>query len=536
MGLFLNSIAPYDKYKMISQDPYFVDKSAMIEELIPALGREQRFFCIVRPRRFGKTVAANMIGAFFGKARDSKDVFEHLAIAESKKCLEHLNRHEVIYLDCSEIPKECRDYRSYISRIEDGIYQDLVQAYPDLKLDQSKAVWDLLSLIFEEKEQKFLFVIDEWDALFHMTFITEENKREYLLFLKSLLKGKSYVEFAYMTGVLPIAKYSEGSELNMFLEYDMATKIRFGEYFGFLNSEVDHLYEVYKAETIDRRIARAELDEWYDGYHTAGGEHLYNPRSVVSALANNQLANYWTSSGTYDSVFYYVRNNVEEVRDDIALMVAGEHVEARMQEYAATARELVTKDQIYSAMVIYGLLTYEDGEVFVPNKELMLKYEELLLNKESFGYVYRLAKESAKMLRATLAGDTSTMSEILQYVHNTETPILLYNNEIELSALVNLVYLAARDRYRVEREDRAGKGFVDFIFYPYKENEKGLILELKVDHTPEEAIWQIKDKEYILRFQGKLGEALRYTGQILAVGIGYDRKTKKHSCKVEILR
>ena len=190
MGLFLNSIAPYDKYKMISQDPYFVDKSAMIEELIPALGREQRFFCIVRPRRFGKTVAANMIGAFFGKARDSKDVFEHLAIAESKKCLEHLNRHEVIYLDCSEIPKECRDYRSYISRIEDGIYQDLVQAYPDLKLDQSKAVWDLLSLIFEEKEQKFLFVIDEWDALFHMTFITEENKREYLLFLKLLLKGK----------------------------------------------------------------------------------------------------------------------------------------------------------------------------------------------------------------------------------------------------------------------------------------------------------------------------------------------------------
>ena len=231
-----------------------------------------------------------------------------------------------------------------------------------------------------------------------------------------------------------------------------------------------------------------------------------------------------------------MKNNIEDIRDDLVLMIAGEGVEAEIRNYAAVSMELNTKDEIYSAMVIYGLLTYEDGEVFVPNKELMLKYEELLLNKESFGYVYRLAKESAKMLRATLAGDTSTMSEILQYVHNTETPILLYNNEIELSAVVNLVYLAARDRYRVEREDRAGKGFVDFIFYPYKENEKGMILELKVDHTPEEAIWQIKDKEYILRFQGKLGEALRYTGQILAVGIGYDRKTKKHSCKVEILR
>lgn len=535
MGMFLNSIAPYDKYKMISKDPYFVDKSLMIEELIPALGREQRFFCIVRPRRFGKTVMANMIGAFFGKVRDSKDIFGHQAIAGSKWYKKHLNRHEVIYLDCSEVPKECRDYRSYISRIEDGIYRDLTQAYPDLELDQGMAVWDLLSLIFEEKEQKFLFVIDEWDALFHMSFITEEDKQEYLLFLKSLLKGKSYVEFAYMTGILPIAKYSDGSELNMFLEYDMATKIRFGEYFGFLNSEVDGLYEKYRAETARPRITREELDEWYDGYHTAGGERLYNPRSVVSALTNNQLANYWTSSGTYDSVFYYVRNNVEEVRDDIALMVSGEHVEARMQEYAATAMELETKNQIYSAMVIYGVLTYENGEVLIPNKELMLKYEELLLNKESFGYVYRLARESAKMLKATLAGDTRTMSEILQYVHNTETPILSYNNETELSAVVNLVYLAARDRYRVEREDKAGKGFVDFIFYPYRMNELGIILELKVDHTPEEAVRQIKDKEYILRFRGRLGEVPGYTGEVLAVGIGYEKKTKKHSCKVEIL-
>lgn len=534
MGLFLNSIAPYDKYKMISQDPYFVDKSALIEELIPALGREQRFFCIVRPRRFGKTVMANMIGAFFGKARDSRDVFGHLAIAESKGYEEHLNRHEVIYLDCSEVPKECRDYRSYISRIEDGLCRDLAQAYPELELDQSKAVWDLLSFIFEEKEQKFLFVIDEWDALFHMSFITEEDKQEYLLFLKSLLKGKSYVEFAYMTGILPIAKYSEGSELNMFLEYDMATKIRFGEYYGFLHSEVEQLYERYRLEAAEPRITREELDEWYDGYHTMGGERLYNPRSVVSALTNNQVANYWTSSGTYDSVFYYIRNNIEEVRDDMALMVSGEHIEARMQEYAATAMELVTKDQIYSAMVIYGLLTYEDGEVFIPNKELMVKFEELLLNKEAFGYVYRLAKESAKMLKATLAGDTETMAKILQYVHNTETPILTYNNEVELSAVVNLVYLAARDRYRVEREDKAGKGFVDFIFYPYRTNGIGIILELKVDHTPEEAIQQIKEKDYILRFQGRIGETSGFTGQVLAVGIGYDKKTKEHSCKVEI--
>ena len=100
---------------------------------------------------------------------------------------------------------------------------------------------------------------------------------------------------------------------------------------------------------------------------------------------------------------------------------------------------------------------------------------------------------------------------------------------------MNLVYLAARDQYKVEREDKAGKGFVDFIFYPKRKNQDGMILELKVDHTPEEAIRQIKDKGYDLRFQGKLGELPEYTGRVLAVGIGYSRETKEHSCKVEWL-
>lgn len=125
---------------------------------------------------------------------------------------------------------------------------------------------------------------------------------------------------------------------------------------------------------------------------------------------------------------------------------------------------------------------------------------------------------------------------LLANVHNTETPILSYNNETELSAIVNLVYLAARDRYRVEREDKSGKGFVDFIFYPENRSDTCIILELKVDHTPEEAIEQIRDKDYMLRFMGKLGELPKYTGDILGVGIIYSKIDKIHRCKTEILR
>lgn len=275
---------------------------------------------------------------------------------------------------------------------------------------------------------------------------------------------------------------------------------------------------------------------FFDGYHTASGDQLYNPRSVICALRDNQLANYWTSSGTYDSIFNYIKENVTDVRDDLVLMVSGERVESKMQEYAVTARELLTRDQIYSAMVIYGLLTYENGEVFIPNRELMDKFNELLLSNESLGYVHRLAKESAKMLNATLCKDTETMSEILEYAHNTESPIFTYNSEIELSAVVNLIYLAARDKYHIEREDKTGKGYVDFIFFPINPASDGIILELKIDHTPEKALEQIRTRDYLLKFQGRLGDAPRYTGRILAVGMSYDRKTKKHFCKVEILR
>ena len=476
---------------------------------------------------------ANMVASYFGKAIDSSFVFEHLAIAKSPVYEEYINKYDVIYIDFSRLPENFQTYEEYINRIKTGIKEDLLEEFPELELKEGMSLWDILAKIFQKTNRKFMFIMDEWDAVFHMPFISQKERQEYLLFLKNLLKDQVYVELAYMTGILPIAKYSAASELNMFVEYNMATRERFSSYFGFSEEEVDKLFQTYSETTIRPRITRHDLKIWYDGYCTASGEQLYNPRSIICALSDNQLGSYWTGSGPYDEIFYYIKGNIDEVREDFILMISGEHIEAKVQEYAATAEELTTKNQIYSAMVIYGLLTYEDGEVFIPNRELMYKYNELLLTNESLGYVYRLAKESERMLKATLAGDTQTMAEIWEYAHNTESPILSYNNEIELSAIVNLVYLAARDKYRVEREDKAGEGYVDFIFYPEKKNISAIILELKVDASPEEAIQQIKDKQYILRFKGKLAEKAKYTGEILLVGINYNKETKMHSCKIE---
>ncbi|MBS7050692.1 MAG: PD-(D/E)XK nuclease domain-containing protein, partial [Ruminococcus sp.] len=285
------------------------------------------------------------------------------------------------------------------------------------------------------------------------------------------------------------------------------------------------------------QIAREGLRIWYDGYHTKSGERVYNPRSVVLALTNNNLGNYWTSSGPYDEIYYYVQHNIAAVQDDLAQMISSISVPAKISEYAATSMRLSTKEEIFSAMVVYGFLTYENGCVSIPNKELMDRFNEMLMKEQSLGYIYQLAQKSEKMLSATLAGDTDMMTEILEYAHNTESPLLSYSSEAELTMIVNLVYLQARDRYRIEREDKAGIGYVDFIFYPeIDQKADGIILELKVDHTAEEAIQQIKEKKYLTKFQGKLGQKPRYTGRILGVGIAYYKDTKKHECKIEVLR
>lgn len=403
MGLFLNSRIPFDSYKAIASEKYFVDKTALLAELIPALGTSQRFFCITRPRRFGKSVMANMIGAFFDKTVNAAGIFDKKAIASSEinqilkeaSCgsyLEYLNRYDVIYIDFSGIPENCTSYGTYINRISQGLKTDLAEKFPEYNINVSDSVWDILTGIYQKSGRRFIFVIDEWDAVFHMKFLTEEDKGAYLLFLKSLLKDKIYAELVYMTGVLPIAKYSDGSELNMFIEYNMVSARRFSEYFGFSSSEVDELYGIYQKNTKRPVLSRDDLRIWYDGYYTADGKRMYNPRSIVCALTDNQLRNYWTSSGTYDSIFGYIKDNIADTQEDLVLMFAGEQVPTNIYEYAATAMRLETKEEIYSAMVVYGLLTYKDGFVSIPNRELMDSFSSMMKKEKSLGYVYNIER------------------------------------------------------------------------------------------------------------------------------------------------
>ena len=372
MGRYLNSSTSYVLYKGQTEQPYFVDKSQMLSELFPFLDSGNTHICITRPRRFGKTVMANMITAFLGKKQDSDSIFKSLKISQNNLYNKYRNKYNVISIDFSKMPRDCDSYTDYIDRIETNLIRDLRKEYPQIEIYEDDSAADVLETIFEEcDQQRFVFVLDEWDFIFHKDFVTEENKKQYVLFLSNLLKDRSYVQLTYMTGILPIAKYSSGSELNMFWEYTMASEAKYNEYFGFTDSEVDQLYEKYTRNTREIHISREDLKEWYDGYTTKSGERMYNPKSVVLALTNNNIGNYWTSSGPYDEIFYYIRQNIDDVQNDLALMISGEAVTAKIQEYAAVSMNLTTKNEIFSAMIVYGFLSYEDGKVRIPNRELM---------------------------------------------------------------------------------------------------------------------------------------------------------------------
>ncbi|MGL5328501.1 MAG: AAA family ATPase, partial [Peptostreptococcaceae bacterium] len=451
MTVYLNTDRSLENYKSLYKSKYFVDKSLIIEKLNERICTSDKYVCITRPRRFGKSSVADMLGAYYSKAVDSKDIFNNLKISNCHSYNENLNKYNVITISFNKIPDKSKTYDEYIGLVISGLIDDIKTLYPDLEIKDFYTIGDMLYATGE----KFIFIFDEWDYIFSNDLFVE-NHNDYLEFLRNLLKDQPYVSLCYMTGVLPITKYSSGSALNMFDEFTFLRDRIFGEYFGFTQKEVKALCE--KNKEMDFK----QLESWYNGYTTAKGIKVYNPRSVVKALQNDSCESYWTNTGAMDEVADYLKYNTLEVRDDVIKMLSGEEIEITIkEEFRAGQSSPKTKKEIYSAMIILGFLSYFDGYIKVPNKELMQEFEKALEDK-SFGYVSRIIDNSKTMLKATVNGDTKVVEEILHDIHNSEIPILKYGDENSLSCVLTLAYLSARDTYRVEREEKSGKGYADF--------------------------------------------------------------------------
>lgn len=511
---YLNTSDSAELLEMTTNGSLYVDKSMLIDRISQKIRTEERFICITRPRRFGKSVNAHMLAAYYTKNQNTHELFANLKIAETAGYRKHLNQHNVIFIDFSKMPDLCESCREYMKFIIENMRADLQEAYPEL----SKREYASLSEMLNATGERFIFILDEWNAIFHENYITEADKAKYLNFLRNLLKDQPYVELAYMTGVLPIVKYSSGSALNMFDEFDFLTDNVYDKYFGFDEDEVRELCRQYP------ELSYEEIKYWYDGYYNSQGKSLFNPRSVRSALSRGKCSNYWTSTGPMDEIADCIERNIDEVREDIVKLVAGIPIRIRLDSYRATDISLDSREEILSAMVVYGFLSYHQETVKIPNQELMEKFEEVL-SRKSMGEVKKIVDRSQDILKATLAHDEETLAAFIEEVHDREIPFLKYNDENALSCVITLCYLAARDTYRVERETKSGKGFCDYLFYPRRKGDPAIILELKVDGSCEEAIAQIRNRGYV--------EKVEDCGEVLLVGINYDRKEKKHRCRIE---
>ena len=519
MAYFLNNLPPVNQYTKTTKEKYFVDKSEFIEKMNELVGTASQYICITRPRRFGKTLNAMMLASYYSKNADFKDLFDKLNISKSESYLDHLNKHNVIYITFNELPNPNCSYSEFVSRYTNLLIEDLKDLHPELEINDKMLLSDIFTQVYEKTGEGFIFIIDEWDYIFNNSLFSENDRKSFLEFLRDLLKDKAYVELAYMTGVLPIAKYSSGSALNMFLEFNIMNDHIYDEYFGFTNEEVEKLCKK------QNKIAMSELKEWYNGYHTCNNLQIYNPRSVTTALKQGVCQSYWTNTGPMDEINYYIENNVEEVRNDIVQMISGIPISIHLEGYSAEQISLNTRDEILSAMVVYGFLSYYDETLTIPNKELRMKFDYSLKNHQ-MGEISRLVLKSSQMLEATLRKDTKTMEELIQEAHDINIPIIKYNDENLLACVVTLAYLNARTKYKIVREMDAGAGRADFIFYPNDKSKPAFILELKKNSTPEKALKQIRDKRYAMSLR-------EYTGKKFAVGISYDENFKNHKVKIE---
>ncbi len=503
----------------------YVDKTGLIKYTNKYLGTEQKFICVSRPRRFGKSMALKMLAAYYSCGCDSRELFAGRKIENDPTFEEHLNQYDVIFLNMQQflVGAKKQDVTEYL---EQEVLEELLDEYGTFIKKTEIGLADALRRIYAKTEKKFVFLIDEWDCVMRERQESEDLQKQYLDFLRNLLKDQPYVALAYMTGILPVKKYGQHSALNMFWEFSMIDQGFFEEYTGFTETEVESLCEQYDMDF-------KEAGSWYDGYQLTNFPHVYNPKSVVEAMHRHRFSNYWTSTETYDALKIYMDMDFDGLRVDIVQMLGGERVKVNTSSFQNDMHNFRTKDDVLTLLIHLGYLGYdaETKEAFIPNREIIEEFENAM-SVGGWSEVMRILQASEKLLEDTLRCDGESVAAGLDKAHTEVASILTYNDENSLGCAIGLAYYSARKDYKIIRELPTGRGFADVVFLPLpKTGKPALIIELKVNKSAETALQQIKDRGYTQALEG-------YVGEILLVGISYDKdnKNKPHSCVIEKLR
>ena len=518
MGTYLNP--DNTMFKKAVNSEIYVDKTGLISACNKLLGTENAYMCVSRPRRFGKSMAMNMLCAYYSKGADSKELFKDFKIASDEDFEEHLNKYNVIQLNMRDLLSRSDNVIDMIELIRRHIIFEVKRDISDVIFFDETDLFSSTDDLYSALKTPFVFLIDEWDAVFRVKKEEKEEQEKYLDFLRNLLKDKPYVALAYATGILPIKKYGEHSALNMFTEYSMTEAVPISEYTGFTDDEVKKLCEEYA-------VSYDEMKKWYDGYLLDEME-LYNPRSVVQACVKKKFDSYWTKTETYEALKVYIEMNFDGLKDRIISMLAGEKVSIDTTTFSNDMTTFESADDVITLLIHLGYITYdfETKQAWIPNQEIMGEYAASI-KVIGWSEIADSLRHSDELLAATLSCNEEKVAEVLEIIHRSETSIMAYNDENALASVISIAYYSARKSYEIAREQPGGTGYADLTFIPRRNAEgPALVVELKVDKDAIGAIGQIKDKNYVEGLKG-------YKGEVLLVGINYDRKEKKHTCVIE---
>jgi hypothetical protein len=524
MGIFLNR--GNEEFTDVANAKLYVDKTDMLYFMNEVINTEQRYICVSRPRRFGKSITANMIAAYFEKGCDSRGLFQGRKLSETENWDKNLNKYDVIRIDLADIRAEMDTPEETLDYIDEMLIKELDSAYPNILDCTRDKVASALALINDKTGAKFVIIIDEWDCLFRDDKSDMKVQERYINLLRSLFKGnrsKKFTALAYITGILPIKKYSSESALNNFYEYTMTSPGVLAKYIGFTEDEVKSLCQEYNMDY-------DEVMTWYDGYSFKKAQHICGPNSVVKAMRQGECSNYWSQTVAYNSLVTYITMNFDGLRDAIVEVLGGNRIKVKVRTYENDMTSFKRKDDVLTALIHLGYLAYdmETEEAYIPNKEVRMCFEDTL---EDTGWeeVIQAVNNSERLLAYTLAGDEEEVAQRVDECHMQNTSILKYNDENSLASCITLAYYTARKEYTIIRELPTGLGFADMVFVPKPGVDKpAMIVELKWNQKCETALHQIKEKKYIKALEG-------YKGVVVLVGISYEKKgeDKKHSCVIE---
>ena len=501
----------------------YVDKSGLIAVVNSTLFTEHCFSCVTRCRRFGKSMAAKMLYAYYDHSCDSRSLFADLQIAGDPTFEQHLNKYAAIYLDTTNFVSQYKT-DEIVEKMDAALLDDVSKAYPDVAIEENDWLMDYLLRVSIEKGERFVFIIDEWDAICREFAPGTKAMDTYVGWLRRMFKSQdAFRVFAgvYMTGILPIKKYKTESAMNNFIEYSMVSPRNMASHFGFTKDEVQAL-------AMKHGMDFDELVKWYDGYQIGSQPSMFNPNSVMQALYSDWCESYWGKTGSYDAVARYIQMNYEGLKDDIIQMLAGGRCKVNPTKFQNDISVIESKDDVLTVLIHLGYLSYDRTkmECYIPNKEVAGEMVNAV-EDNNWMPVVKALQASEDLLQATLDGDEEAVARGVDAAHDENTSILSYNNENSLACVLSIAYYYAKNDYVMHRELATGKGFADIVLIPRKNVESpAILLELKFNKDADSAISQIRRKQYPAK-------VAQYSGDILLVGINYDKNLKTHQCKIE---